>query len=434
MIIKPYISLCAAFFTCLAVTAEGAEPSQKVYTLQDAYQAALSTNEGVKIAEENVYQSESRIDQAWTYLYPNISSESAVTRYNKAIPPSGDFIFQPLNSIQTALVLKQPLYTGGRTLAALRTAKTLRDVSVNTLSSTRQDTMLEAALRYYGVIKAEKMIDVNRRSLERMERHKKVTEREAATRKTKANVSSLLRANTLVNQARINLVRAEDGLTVARSQLSLVTNLPSPAVIAEPEMLEPDTSSLEQLKEKALVARPDYAASLRNIEVAKENVTIVRGAHYPQVYAQGAMQYQHSSPETLQEGWISYGALQLEIPIFEGGLMKAETSEARSKIRQSELSANLLKRSIENEVYEAYINLRTISSVLNTAKLQLRYAKENFDAVEGLYREGLASSLSMIDAEQALSQAEQEVVNSTYDQQLGILRLKRSIGTLATES
>ena len=110
--------------------------------------------------------------------------------------------------------------------------------------------------------------------------------------------------------------------------------------------------------------------------------------------------------------------------------MKAEVSEARSKARQAELASDFLRKSIESDVNEAYVNLQTSTSVLETAKLQMGYAKDNFDAVEGLFAEGLTSSLSIIDAEQALMYAERELMNTTYDRQLAILRLKKSIGML----
>jgi outer membrane protein TolC len=76
------------------------------------------------------------------------------------------------------------------------------------------------------------------------------------------------------------------------------------------------------------------------------------------------------------------------------------------------------------------VNLQTVASVLDTAKLQMDYAKRNFDAVDGLFTEGLLASLSLIDAEQALTFAEREVINATYDREIAILRLKRSMGTL----
>lgn len=409
--------------------------ADRVYTIQDAYDAALTKNETIKLSEENLIQAGSRIDQAWTYLYPRLTASGAYTRYNETLPPEGGgFIFQPLDQINTALVLTQPLYTGGRTLAALRVAKTMREASRNDLSITKQTIMLGVGEGYYAVLKAQRLVEVRKNSLERMERHKEVTEREAATRRTKANISALLRANTLVNQAHIDLVRAEDGLKIARQRLSLLTQLPEDIAVFEPPPLAVPDGTLASMRDTALKRREDYASSQLNQQAAKDLVTVTEGAHYPQVYAEGGMTYQHSHPETELDATVYYGGVRLQVPLFEGGLMKAEVAEAKSKQRQAEYSSVLLRRQIESDVQEAYINYQTIVYVLGTAKLQFDDAKKNFDTVEGLFSEGLVASLTLIDAEQALSQAEQEVVNATYDQQVAILRLEKTIGTLGDNS
>jgi outer membrane protein len=407
---------------------------ERAYTIEDAYKAALSTNEYVKIAEEGVSQSGNVIDQAWTYLYPRLIARAAYTRFNETLPPEGGaFLFQPLQQYQAGLVLTQPLYTGGRTLAALRTAQKMQEASREGLAVTKQNILLQVSEAYFGVLKAQKSIEISRNSLERMEHHKRVTEREAATRKTKANASALLRANTLVSQARINLVRAQDGLKIAKEKLSLLTRLPMDAIITEPRPLDQPRENIEGLKASALQHRDDYAGSKMNISIASENVTIVQGGHYPQLYAEAGIQYQDSRPAIFTDATAYYGGLRLQIPIFEGGLMKAEVSEARSKARQAELFTDYLRKAIESEVHEAYLNLQTITSVLETAKLQMGYAKDNFDAVEGLFAEGLMPSLSLIDAEQALNMAERELMNTTYDRQVAILRLRKSMGTLGEE-
>jgi len=293
--------------------------------------------------------------------------------------------------------------------------------------------MLAVADAYYAVIKAQKIIEVSKASLDRMERHKKVTEREASTRKSKANASSLLRANTMVEQARINLILAEDGLKIARQKFSLVTKLPVNSSLADPPTIAVPQGSMEYLQETALKYRDDYANSKLNTQVAKENVTITQGAHYPQVYAEGGVTYMDSIPSTLMDATTYYGGVRIQIPIFEGGLMKAEVSEARSKQRQAELSAELLKRNIENEVQEAYIDCQTVNAVLETAKRQFEFAKGNFDAVESLFAEGLLPSLSVIDAQQALFLAERELTAATIGQQLAILRLQMSLGMLGKQ-
>jgi outer membrane protein len=412
-----------------------AQAGNKVYTIEDAYKAALDTNEIVKIAEEDLAQSGYRVDQAWTYLYPRLVAQGAYTHFNEILPPGdGAFLFQPLDQYQASLVLTQPLYTGGRTLAALRTAQKMRETSNSSLLLARQDMMLNVADAYYGVLKAQKLVDISKRSLERMEHHKEITEREAATRKTKANQSALLRANSLVSQARIALVRAQDGIKIARDKLSLLTKLPLDMQVTEPPQLDQPTEGLEDLQKIALANRADYSNSKMNASIAEENVTIIQGGHFPQLSAVAGAQYQDSRPAIFTDSTTYYAGLRLTVPIFEGGLMKSEVSEANSKVRQAELASDFLRKSIESDVQEAYVNLQTVTSVLDTAKLEMEYAQGNYEAVEGLFSEGLLSSLSLIDAEQALTMAERELMNAAYDRQITILRLEKSIGILGKES
>jgi outer membrane protein len=428
------LRLCipAALIYFIALSSEAAEP---IYTLEDAYQSALSTNEVVKISEENVVQSGSKVDQAWSYLYPRITGQASYTRYNEVLPPGSDsgFIFQPLTQFQAALVLLQPLYTGGRTLAGLRTAQINRESSSLNLSSTRQDIMLDVAEAYYSAIKAQKMVEKSKDSVKRMEHHKQVTEREASTRKTKANVSNLLRARTLVSQAYITLTRDENNLRIARQKLTFHARLPDSAILLDPSPESMPADSFEQLKQLAFENRDDYAASILNEKIAEENITIVKGSHYPQVFAEAVYRYTNADPATMIDGNTFYGGLRLEIPIFEGGLVKGELAEARSKQRQSVLSQQHLRYFIESEVYEAYVNYQTITSVFEAAGMQYQDAKSNFEAIQNLFDQGLVASLALIDAQQALFLAEREYVNAMYDRQLSVLRLRRSIGALGKQ-
>lgn len=405
---------------------------ERVYTIEDAYASAFKSYETVRIAEEGVLQSESVVDQAWTYLYPRLNGDAAYTRYNEVLPPNATAgqIFQPNDQITAGLRLVQPLYTGGRTLAALRSAEKLRDASKQDLSASREDLMLRVANAYYGVLKAQKLVEVSKDSLDRMERHRTVTEREASTRRNRANASALLRANTLVSQARVILLRTEDGLRFARRELNLLTGLPENAAFSEPPSTQPPAEEYEQLLDVALMNREDYIRAKLNSEVAAENITIVRGAHFPQIYAEGGLRYKNADPETIDNGTTYYGALKLEVPIFEGGLMRYEVAEAKSRLRQAELSTSLLQRSIEQQVYESHIDLLTTTTILTMLRQQYDDAKGNFRNTETLYSEGLASSLQLIDAQQALLLTEREYVTALYNQQVAILRLQRAIGVL----
>ena len=64
------------------------------------------------------------------------------------------------------------------------------------------------------------------------------------------------------------------------------------------------------------------------------------------------------------DGTTYYGGLRLQVPIFEGGLMKAELSEARSRRRQAELVAvSICSDRSRPMCIRAYVNYQTVSSV-----------------------------------------------------------------------
>ncbi len=403
-----------------------------IYSLEDAYSAALKSNETYKISEENVFQADTRVDQARSYLLPRLTGKAGYTWYNDTLPTTGGpILFQPKEQAQAVLELTQPLYTGGRTLAAYRTAKIQLDSSKKQLSTSQQDLFMTVADAYFEVLKAEKLTIVSKDSLSRMEEYKKVTDRVASTRRTKANMSDLLRARTLVSQSGIIVTTTADRLKIARQKLSLLTKLPENAAVIEPQSFPVPSESLDQLKQTALESRDDYINARLNMKAAEENITIVRGAHFPQLSAVGGIQYTDSHPIMVTDATVYYAGLRLQIPLFEGGLMKAEVSEAKSKFRQAELATDQLRRKIEIDVTEAYINLQTLITVLDNLKLQYADAKDNYTAVTKLFGEGLVSSLAVIDAQQALYAAEREFVNSTYDLQIAILRLQKSIGRLS---
>jgi outer membrane protein len=427
LLILPLCLMCCGW----SVAAYGED---RVITLEEAYRAALGGSELIKIAEEGVLQSEERVDQAWTYLYPRVNAQGAYTRFNKTLPPEGGlFLFQPLGQFQAAVTLQQPLYTGGRTMAALRTAKAMKEVGSNDIKTTRQDLLFRVAEAYYGVLRAQRTVELTRSSLQRMERHQETTRREAETRTSKANQSALLRANSLVSQSRIALIRAQDAVKTAGEKLSLLTGLPQEVRLSEPPRRAPSVETPDELRTKALLNREDLASAKINQKIAAENITITEGGHYPQVSAVAGAQYQNSQPEMMTDATVYYAGLRLQMPLFEGGIMKHETAEAKSRLRQTELNSEFLRKAIGSEVYEGYVNIQTVTAVLATAKQQVEYAKGNFDAVDGLYADGLLPSLSMIDAEQALTMAEREQMNAEYDLQVAILRLHKSTGTLAPE-
>ena len=130
------------------------------------------------------------------------------------------------------------------------------------------------------------------------------------------------------------------------------------------------------------------------------------------------------SPESI------YGVLRLDLPLFEGGLRRAEVREAEARKRQADLSFADVQKTIGLQVAEAYLNVETQKGVLQSLTDQVTFARENFVMVEKQFRFGLASSLDVLDANTLLVTSERELSRARYSYQFAIVQLRRATGSL----
>ncbi|MDI6789657.1 MAG: TolC family protein [Thermodesulfobacteriota bacterium] len=166
-------------------------------------------------------------------------------------------------------------------------------------------------------------------------------------------------------------------------------------------------------------------------KAAEDQVRYVRGAYWPTVSIEGVYKRKEDSPAStfvLEE--TAYGGLRLNFPFFEGGLRRAEVKEAEAKQRQSELIYEDLKKTINIEVENAYLDLITQREILKSLEDQLAFARDNYNATSKQFEFGLANSIDVMDANTLLVTAERQLAEARLNYQLADLRLKRATGTL----
>ncbi|TSA45850.1 MAG: TolC family protein [Deltaproteobacteria bacterium] len=125
-----------------------------------------------------------------------------------------------------------------------------------------------------------------------------------------------------------------------------------------------------------------------------------------------------------------YGGIALNFPFFDGGLRKAEVSEAKARERQAALLYEDTKKGIDIEVRTAYLDLVTQKGILRFLDDQLAFARDNYRAVARQFDFGLSNSLDVLDANTVLVSAERKAASALYNYELALLRMKKATGTL----
>jgi outer membrane protein len=405
------------------------------YSLDDLYRIALERSETIKIAEEDIYISELEKDRAIAVLFPKLSAFGSYRDYTRE-KTADLLVIQPDNSTSWGLSLNQSLSTSGKELTALRIAKEFIVKSRVDLDSVKEGYLLNVAFAYFDVLKTKKALEIANANVERLTKY-----RDAAKIRLKVGEITktvLLRAEAELSGAQSDLLKAENSLNLAKTVLArtagvsgdydLKEDQPS-AVSSQQSAIS--TTTLDSLKQTALSERSEIRSVELRRKIAVEQIKYTKGSYWPDVSLEGVYVRNESHPSaTFTNNESSYGEVKLNFPFFEGGLRKAEVREAEARSRQADYRLADLYKSINVEVENAYLNLITVSGILEKLQAEAAYAADNYNAVSKQFEFGLANSLDVMDANTLLVTSERELANTKYDYQFAILQLKRATGTL----
>lgn len=429
-VLRPASTLFALFSVLLALAfAPAAAAQERTLTLEEAYRYALENHEDLGIARENISQAKDDLTKSIARILPNITAEGSYTRYTEAKTTDTGFVTQPESATMAEIRLTQPLYSGGREWAVQRQARLQIEGETRGLEGTTESVMLDTARAYYGVLKAQKDVEIKSAALKRAVERLEVAEARFSV--GDVTRSAVLRAQAELAGAEAELRRSLNGLDNSKVLLKRLTGLEEVFTLVEPAPQGPVALDPERLIERALEHRSDYARLVLQEKAASEGIVIAKAGFKPSLRLEGVYSWRDQDPQTtfFQEESAS-GTLRLTYPLFEGFLRKAELSDARSELREAELTRLGLKRNITVQVTEAANNVRAIESLIESFRRQVAFAEEDYSMVFEQFKFGVATTLDVIDADTTLVEAQTSLASATYDLEVAKLNLKFVTGAL----
>ncbi|HCX90627.1 MAG: hypothetical protein COW04_02670 [Deltaproteobacteria bacterium CG12_big_fil_rev_8_21_14_0_65_43_10] len=405
------------------------------YSLADLYRIALERSERIKLSEEDLYISERTKDKAISVLFPRLSTFGNFTGYSEDKRSATGAVIQPDYSTSWGLRLDQSLSLSGRELDAFKISKDNIEKSKYDLDAVREEYIFGVSSAYYDVLRVKKAVDIARANVERLTKHRDA----AAIRVRVGEVTKtvLLRAEAELSGAQSELIRGENALSFAKTVLARVVGLTGDYDLKEvpegnqyPAGYKPE-DALGPLKEAALSERAELKSLDIQKKIAGDQVKYARGLYWPTLSIEGVYLGRDEDPASAFINRESiYAGIKLTFPFFEGGLRRAEVMEAMAKQRQANLIYEDLRKRINVEVENAYLDYMTQKGVLKSLEDRLAFARENYSAISRQFEFGLANSIDVMDANTLLVTAERQLVDAAYNYKLSILRIERVTGRL----
>ena len=233
-----------------------------------------------------------------------------------------------------------------------------------------------------------------------------------------ATIGDVYQAEAALATADLALQQAQGQLAVSRGQLAVAvgysvdTDLPL-APWAGKVRAQLPAKSVQQLLQDAKDSRPEILASKAQVQSAVSNLEATEGRGWPTLGLTASGQRTRSLIGGQNSTATGYNAgLTLSIPLFTGFADQAANRQAQAAVDTAQASADQLLLTVELEVWQAYQNLITAASSLDTTDTGLKSAQEASDVTNARYKGGLGSILDVLSAQATLANARVQQVQA----------------------
>ncbi len=390
-------------------------------TLQEALALAYANNPTLLAARAELRTVDERVPQALAGWRPTVSISSNVgwtdsqfrnpsfqTQTNPFTgvttqTATGTNAFGPQDTSRTiaqnALVVTQPLFRGGRTVAQTRQAENQVLAQRAALLATEQEVLQGSIDSYVQVVRfqEELLLQINNEQV--------LTEQLRATNE-RFRVGEITRTD--VAQAEARLARAKADRSVAEGNLQISRALfqrrigQAPQRLVAPQPLRPPVRTAAEAAQLAIVNNPTVIRTLFTEAAARDNVDVQLSTLLPQLSVQGQAFRNDNTTQPNTRFTGTQATLQLTVPLYQGGSEYSLVRQARQEaVRQRQLLADAQRESARLAT-QAWEDLQSRRAQVEAQRAAIRASEIALDGVQREAIVGSRTTLDVLNAEQEL--------------------------------
>jgi outer membrane protein TolC len=439
-----YIFAALASFVALpAAPAQTPEPSRVPVslTLDKAVEIALAPQGAIRrqMAAELVRQAEAQKRTALSAVLPNLDGSWTYSSFTRNLAAFGIAA-----SPQLGIPLVIPRFVGPvdtydwRATAGwnlldwsawqrYRASKARLDAVSAEEKAARNQTTALVIRAYSAAQRAEQMVATAESNIALAERVLRLarSQKEAGM----ATGLDVTRAEVQLAQEKSRQIYAAQERDRSRLELLRLLNMGLDLTIelADPLLYKPvEAPEAGAAVARARQERPEMKSQLARERAGQLNSNAAAMSRLPSVQAFGDYGTIGTSAGTGLPTRVV--GLRVNIPVWDGGRRDAQRAEAGSLLRQEELRGRDLRQLIEFEVRTSIDMLRTADAQVRAANETAALAEKEVEQAERRFREGVATSVEIADAQARLGRAREARVTAIYQHRAARAELSLAVG------
>jgi len=332
-----------------------------------------------------------------------------------------------------SIVGTQTLFNGFQTGNRTRQAESQVFAARETLRSTEQTVLLNAATAYMNLLRDGALLDLQRNN---------VTVLEATLRQTRDrfNVGEVTRTD--VAQAESRLAAGRSSLLTAESNYVTSRAVYRQVIGVEPGRLTTAMPvdrffgrTLAAALARARTEHPSITTAAYNIDAAAYQVKIAEGALYPVATLQGSANKTQGSTTNLgtAQSFSAAVTAQLTVPLYQGGGEYATIRQAKETLGQRRLDLDTARDQVQQAVTQAWGQLEAAKAQIEATQAQVAAAEIALNGVSEEARVGQRTTLDVLNAQQDLVNARAALVTAQRDRVVASYTVLAAVGSLSPQ-
>lgn len=317
-----------------------------------------------------------------------------------------------------------------------------------------QDTVKAAAATYYASLQAL-MVTVATNYFAVLEAQEDLRYADANVVANKSSLTQAQQQYRVGTNTQTDVYTAQAAYSTAVSQQVSAQNAVADAIEALRAVTGKEYKTFSALSKDFPLISPDPKNVAEWVKVAVENNSTLKAAHYTATAAMKTVSAQWGGHLPTVDLVASYGTdyqrqssnntsdvgsdrvntgsvgIGVSMPLFEGGLVTAQTKQAEFNYETAIHNLELEHRTVETSTRIDYLN---VLSAISAVQADATSVKSNMSALRGLeagYRVGTQTMIDVLNQQTLLYQSEQSYAADRYNYVTNLINLKSDTGVLS---
>ncbi|MDP2099495.1 MAG: TolC family outer membrane protein [Methylobacter sp.] len=398
--------------------------------LVQIYQLALESDTVLKQAEANRMAIGENEDQAIAKLLPTLGL-SANSAWNRLTNTKSRPTFQGAGTQEYwdngfTLNLTQPVFHWDYWVELTQADNQIAQAEA-LYQDEVQSLMVRVSEAYFNILAAEE-------SLAFTQAEKEAIEQQLEQAEQRFNVgliamTDVYEARAAFDKAVADLIRMQNELDNNKERLREIigpVEFNLLALNAHLPLNSPEPNNSDEWGKIAENQNLKVLAALNDAEVSRKAIELQQSGHYPTVDIVGAYTLTDNNSSFGLRGDQERIGVQLNLPLFAGGMVNSRTRQAQYRYVQAKEKLNGVRRAVDRQVKDAYRGVISSIGQVNALQASVTSMQNALEATEAGLEVGTRTMVDVLKNQSDLYEAKRNYARARYDYLINGLKLKQS--------